>query len=46
MRFLELVDEEKYELISVEGKQDGKWILIDLNEIVIHVFLNTERRNV
>jgi len=30
--------------VSVEGLEDGKWILIDYNEIIIHVFLNETRQ--
>jgi ribosome-associated protein len=29
--------------ISVEGIDDGKWILIDYGEIIIHIFLNETR---
>ena len=28
----------------MEGLEDGKWILIDYNEIIIHVFLNETRQ--
>ncbi len=27
----------------VEGKRDSKWILIDLHDVVIHVFISEER---
>ncbi|MGX7058875.1 ribosome silencing factor [Vagococcus humatus] len=27
----------------VEGKESGKWVLIDLGDIVVHVFHNSER---
>ncbi|EKB53761.1 iojap-like ribosome-associated protein [Falseniella ignava CCUG 37419] len=40
---VECVHQAGYELLSVEGKQDGQWTLIDLNDVVVHVFLNTER---
>ncbi len=29
--------------ISVEGIDDGKWILIDYGEIIVHIFLNETR---
>lgn len=29
--------------ISVEGFEDGKWILIDYGEIIVHIFLNETR---
>jgi len=31
------------EVGHVEGKRDSKWILIDLHDIVIHVFVSEER---
>ncbi|WP_125567598.1 ribosome silencing factor [Companilactobacillus insicii] len=27
----------------VEGKRDSKWILIDLHDVVVHVFVSEER---
>lgn len=27
----------------VEGKEGGKWVLIDLNDVIVHVFSETER---
>jgi ribosome-associated protein len=27
----------------VEGKDGGKWVLIDLSDVIIHVFSNSER---
>lgn len=29
--------------ISIEGIEDGKWILIDYDEIIVHIFLNETR---
>lgn len=29
--------------VSVEGIEDGKWILIDYDEIIIHIFLDEMR---
>ena len=29
--------------VSVEGIDDGRWILIDYGEIIIHIFLNETR---
>lgn len=40
---IDVVNEEGYELKNVEGKREGNWILIDLNDIVVHVFHYTER---
>lgn len=30
-------------VVNVEGKEGGKWILIDLNDIIVHVFHHAER---
>ena len=35
--------EEGYEIIGKEGYQDGHWILLDLNDIIVHVFTPEER---
>ncbi|MCS7181474.1 MAG: ribosome silencing factor [bacterium] len=29
--------------VSIEGIEDGRWILIDYGEIIIHIFLNETR---
>ncbi|MCM8771904.1 MAG: ribosome silencing factor [Candidatus Omnitrophica bacterium] len=29
--------------ISIEGMDDGKWILIDYDEIIVHIFLEETR---
>jgi len=39
-----ILEKIKERVISVEGLEDGKWILIDYGEIIIHIFL-TETRN-
>ncbi len=31
------------EIKSLEGKDGGKWILLDLNSVVVHVFYYSER---
>ncbi|PQC33387.1 ribosome silencing factor [Enterococcus mundtii] len=36
-------EESKYEVKRVEGKEGGKWILIDLGDLIIHVFHAPER---
>lgn len=30
-------------IINIEGKQDGNWVLIDLGDVVFHVFGEDER---
>ncbi|VEN73846.1 hypothetical protein EPICR_20316 [Candidatus Desulfarcum epimagneticum] len=30
--------------LSVEGKKGGRWVLLDYGDVVIHVFLETERK--
>ncbi len=33
----------KREPIRIEGKTDGRWVLIDYGEVIVHVFLPEER---
>lgn len=41
---IEKEEESKYEVKRVEGKEEGgKWILIDLGDLIIHVFHAPER---
>ncbi|MBO0461165.1 MULTISPECIES: ribosome silencing factor [Enterococcus] len=40
---IEKEEENKYEVKRVEGKEGGKWILIDLGDLIIHVFHAPER---
>ena len=35
--------EHDYDIRSFEGNRDSRWILIDADEIVVHVFLREER---
>ena len=39
----EKAEEQGYELIGREGKDAGKWILLDYVDIVVHIFLKDER---
>lgn len=34
--------ENKFD-VRVEGNQDSRWILLDIDEIIVHVFLDDER---
>jgi len=36
-KVLETAKQNKYELIGIEGQQEGEWILIDLGDIVVHI---------
>ena len=40
---LELCRERNYEYLRMEGYQNGQWILVDLNDIVVHLFLADTR---
>ncbi len=35
---LEKVSEEEWEYLGMEGYKAGNWILIDLNEVLVHIF--------
>lgn len=35
---LDKVGEEKLEYLGMEGFQQGNWILIDLNDVLVHIF--------
>ena len=34
---------EKIEYLGMEGYKNGQWILVDLNDVVVHVLLNDVR---
>ena len=40
---IELADEANYPIKSIEGKNEGQWTLIDMNDVIVHVFLQSER---
>ncbi|MGL4722758.1 MAG: ribosome silencing factor [Desulfovibrionaceae bacterium] len=35
--------ERKYEYLRMEGYQNGTWILVDFNDIMVHIFQEEER---
>ncbi|MDD6089037.1 MAG: ribosome silencing factor [Desulfovibrionaceae bacterium] len=35
---LKLAGEQNYEFLRMEGYRTGEWILLDMNDIVVHVF--------
>ena len=41
--FLSTLKETDKEAISLEGMADGEWILLDLGEIIIHIFQENTR---
>ncbi|HAJ69778.1 MAG: ribosome silencing factor [Alkalibacterium sp.] len=40
---LDEADEHGNEIKRIEGKDEGKWILIDLGDVIIHLFNEEER---
>ncbi|MCM8785017.1 MAG: ribosome silencing factor [Candidatus Omnitrophica bacterium] len=38
-----IIENFKQQPISIEGLEDGKWIVIDYGEIIIHIFLEETR---
>lgn len=40
---LELCRQENFEFLSIEGYAVGEWILIDLNDIIVHIFQEDTR---
>lgn len=40
---LDKEEENNYEVKRIEGKEGGKWILIDLGDLIVHVFHAPER---
>ncbi|WP_028573862.1 ribosome silencing factor [Desulfonatronovibrio hydrogenovorans] len=40
---LEAVKENQLDYLGMEGYQEGEWILLDLNDIIIHIFLDETR---
>ena len=34
---------ESIEFLSMEGRQTGEWILVDLNDVLVHIFLSDLR---
>ncbi len=43
-RILEVLEEEGLQPLGLEGASEGKWVLIDYGDVVIHVFLEPIRR--
>lgn len=39
----EAVYQAGYEVKSIEGQDGGRWVLMDLNDVIVHVFYYAER---
>lgn len=39
----EEVHKEGFEVKSIEGKDNARWILMDLNDVIVHVFYYEDR---
>lgn len=44
-RILSVLNETGTEVVSIEGFEDGHWILIDTGDIVVHVFYESMREH-
>lgn len=41
----DLLKENGIHIKSFEGQKDSKWILLDVDDVIVHVFLTEERDN-
>ena len=37
------MDEENFKAYGLEGEQEGHWVLLDYNDVVIHIFYQPDR---
>ncbi len=40
----EVLEKEGYSIRHVEGYREGKWILVDAGEVIVHVFVEQDRQ--
>lgn len=40
---LDMTSQRKIEFLTMEGHQSGEWVLLDLNDVLVHVFLEELR---
>lgn len=41
---LDRTAEEKIEFLTIEGQKTGEWVLVDLNDVLVHIFLDELRQ--
>ncbi|WP_415519247.1 MAG: ribosome silencing factor [Desulfovibrio aminophilus] len=41
---LDRCGEHRFEYLGMEGYQAGEWVLLDLNDVVVHIFQDDQRR--
>ena len=34
----EMCKQQKFEILRTEGYQEGQWVLVDLNAVIVHIF--------
>ena len=39
------VKEHGYAIRAIEGSSESRWVLVDLDSVVVHVFVNEEREH-
>ena len=39
----ESLAKEGYDVLSNEGLREGEWILIDVSDVIVHIFTNKQR---
>ena len=39
----EMCKQQKYEILRTEGYQEGQWVLVDLNDVIVHIFQESVR---
>ena len=42
-KLIQTVKENKFEILGVEGKTEGEWVLVDLGDIIVHIMHPSSR---